>query len=149
MTYIQETLLPGERVICKANIHWIVYVWGFIFLGLAICLYAATRNNLTLVLFPLALIILVKTYVEKNALEFVITNRRVVAKSGWIARSSMELELNRVGSIEIDQTSWGRMLGYGTVRISGLGAGFEYLNNIEAPIHFRNMAMQAIEASRS
>jgi uncharacterized membrane protein YdbT with pleckstrin-like domain len=67
-----------------------------------------------------------------------ITNRRVVAKVGFIWRRTIEMERQKVESVSVDQSILGRMLDYGTIIVRGTGSTLEPMTNIDSPIEFRN-----------
>ena len=46
--------------------------------------------------------------------------------------------MDKVESVQIDQSILGRMLDYGNVKILGTGEGFETLSTIARPIALRN-----------
>ena len=66
--------------------------------------------------------------------EIAVTNRRVIYKTGLIRRQTNEMNMDKVESVQIDQSILGRMLDYGNVTILGTGEGFETLRTIASPI---------------
>jgi uncharacterized membrane protein YdbT with pleckstrin-like domain len=68
--------------------------------------------------------------------EFAVTNRRVIMKQGFIRRKTMELMLGKVDSLAVDQGILGRLLGFGTVRVTVATEkqNFSFLAN---PLEFR------------
>lgn len=69
--------------------------------------------------------------------EFVITNKRVVAKVGVIRRIAFELQSEQVESIEIYQGFIGRILNYGTLMPTGIGASKVRIGFVVNPFEFR------------
>jgi hypothetical protein len=67
-----------------------------------------------------------------------ITNRRVVAKIGFIWRRTIEMERQKVESVSVDQSILGRMLDYGTIIVRGTGSTLEPMVHIDSPVEFRN-----------
>ncbi len=59
-------------------------------------------------------------------------------KRGFIRRHTIEMHLDKVESIDVDQSIMGRILNYGDILIRGVGVGIEPLTNIDSPIAFRN-----------
>ena len=86
------------------------------------------RGVLTLWILPL---------IEYWTSEFAITNKRVIVKMGLIRRHTLELNLQRVESVSVDQTTIGRILGYGTITIIGTGGTREPFRRIAHPLEFR------------
>jgi uncharacterized membrane protein YdbT with pleckstrin-like domain len=76
-----------------------------------------------------------------------VTNRRVLIKVGFIRRHSLELLLPKVEGIAVDQGILGRILGYGTIIVTGTGGTKEPFRNIIAPMEFRKMVQQQTSSS--
>ena len=70
--------------------------------------------------------------------EIDVTDRRIVYKRGFIRRHTVEMNTDKVESVDVDQSILGRMLNYGDITIRGTGVGIEPLRNIDAPLEFRN-----------
>jgi len=92
-----------------------------------------------------ALVMIAVGSVRRNATEMAVTNRRVVIKTGLAGRKTIEMLLNKVESIEVSETTFGRMLGYGTIVIIGTGGTSEPFHNVAHPLEFRNQVQQQIE----
>ena len=112
--YVNNNLVKGERVEYETSYHWIIF-----------CNFRAV---FTLMLAPL---------IDRWTDEFVITNKRVIIKTGLIKRDTLEMNLSKIESVHIDQSILGRILGYGTVRIVGTGGTLSSFSNIRKPIEFR------------
>jgi uncharacterized membrane protein YdbT with pleckstrin-like domain len=67
-----------------------------------------------------------------------VTDRRVVFKRGFIKRHTVELNMDKVESVDVDQSVLGRLLDYGDITIRGTGIGIEPLRGIGSPLDFRN-----------
>ena len=67
-----------------------------------------------------------------------VTNLRVVHKTGFIKRRTFEMSLDKVESVDVDQSILGRILNYGDVTILGVGEGKETISTIASPLAFRN-----------
>lgn len=72
-----------------------------------------------------------------------MTNKRVIAKSGFISRNTIETNLNRVGGITIEQSVLGRIFNYGSLVISGSGAKDAPIRGISDPMKFRRAFLEA------
>ncbi|HZZ91998.1 MAG TPA: PH domain-containing protein [Usitatibacter sp.] len=130
MSYIDESLVPGEVLIHRAHVSW----WsqfGLVLLGI-----------LTLVV-GVGLIFLIWAWVRVRSTELAITNRRVIAKFGFIRRNTVEINLEKVESLRVDQSFWGRLLNFGTIRITGSGSSVEPIPNIADPLVYRRKFMEA------
>jgi uncharacterized membrane protein YdbT with pleckstrin-like domain len=148
--YIDEILQPGEKVLYSTNAHWMFYLpaigaW-IVALILFIGSVVATAMP-ALVLFCLAaaaVVALVGLYLSFKAwfhrwtTETDVTNMRVVHKTGFIQRRTFEMALDKIESVDVNQSILGRMLNYGDVTINGVGEGRETIRTIASPLAFRS-----------
>ena len=100
-------------------------------------------------LFGAGLIFLAVAFVKYKTTELAITTRRVIAKFGFISRRTVELNINKVESIQVDQSVMGRILGYGTLVISGGGIPQAPIPGISNPIAFRKAFIEAQDTPRT
>ena len=147
--YIDEILQPGEKVLYSTNAHWIFYFPAILAWIVALVLALMSRQTTTegLVLLCLtasglmALIALywtLKGWFHRFTTETDVTNFRVVHKTGFITRKTFEMSLDKVESVDVDQTILGRIFNYGDVTIRGVGEGIEKIETIASPLAFRN-----------
>src|SRR4029077_6045132 len=85
-----------------------------------------------------AVVLLIQEWLQWWVTEIAVTDRRVIYKTGLIRRQTNEMNMDKVESVQINQSILGRMLDYGTVTILGTGEGFETLRTIASPIELRN-----------
>jgi len=62
----------------------------------------------------------------------------VIYKTGFIRRHTVEMNMDKVETVDVDQSILGRLLGFGTIRVRGTGQGIESLRGIGDPIGLRN-----------
>lgn len=147
--YIDEILQPGERVLYSTNAHWIFYFPAILAWIVALALFIASRQTVVegLVLLCLvaaglvalaALYWTIKAWFHRFTTETDVTNLRVVHKTGFIKRRTFEMALDKVESVDVDQTILGRILNYGDVTIRGVGEGIETIRTIASPLAFRS-----------
>jgi uncharacterized membrane protein YdbT with pleckstrin-like domain len=147
--YIDDILQPGEKVLYSTNAHWIFY-WPAIaawivaaaFLGLSRMFAADTPMLLCLALAAIsavfALYKMLTAWFHRWTTETDVTNMRVVHKTGFIKRRTFEMSLDKVESVDVNQSILGRILNYGNVTVRGVGEGAETINTIASPLDFRN-----------
>ena len=82
----------------------------------------------------ISLLRLAQAWILATSTEIIVTSRRVIYKTGFISRSTVEMNLDKVESVLVRQGLIGRMLDYGTVIIRGVGAGLEPVSNVAAPL---------------
>ncbi len=83
---------------------------------------------------------------DRTTSEFVITNKRVVVKIGLIWRRTLEMNLSRVETVNVDQSILGRLLDYGTITIIGTGGTRESFRSISKPLEFRRFFHEAVSS---
>ena len=147
--YIDEILQPGEKVLYSTNAHWIFYFPAIVAWILALALFVLSRQTIVegLVLLCLvgsglvalaALYWTVKGWFHRFTTETDVTNLRVVHKTGFINRQTFEMSLDKIESVDVDQSIPGRFFGYGNVTITGVGKSEEKLEMLASPLAFRN-----------
>ena len=147
--YIDEILQPGEKVLYSTNAHWIFYLPAIAAWILAVVLLILSRQTTTegLILLCLSAAAVVaiaalywtaKAWFHRWTTETDVTNLRVVHKTGFIKRRTFEMSLDKVESVDVNQSILGRILNYGDVTILGVGEGKETIATIASPLAFRN-----------
>ena len=143
--YIDDILQPGD----STNAHWIFYLPAIVAWIVAVFLFLLSRQTATesLVLLCLAaaavvaivaLYWTVKAWFHRWTTETDVTNMRVVHKTGFIKRRTFEMSLDKVESVDVNQSIAGRIFNYGDVTVRGVGEGAETIDTIASPLEFRN-----------
>jgi uncharacterized membrane protein YdbT with pleckstrin-like domain len=147
MSYTKSVLQPNEQIVMIGKLHWIIYDRAIFFLVLGVVLlwleYTQFNNEIliqaTAALFgALFLLSFLHAWFIRWITEFAVTDRRVIYKRGFITRHTAEMNMEKVESVDVDQSVLGRMLGYGTIHVLGTGQGIEHLHRIAHPIELRN-----------
>lgn len=123
--YIKNTLGKGEEIKWVANLHWFVWVIPTLCLLFGILTLIAGVGLFFIFIFVYLWLSWLKT-------EYVVTNKRVVAKRGIIAVNTEELRIPKVESIYIKQGIFGRIFGCGNVVFCGTGGStvlFKYIGD--------------------
>ncbi|HEX3097771.1 MAG TPA: PH domain-containing protein [Usitatibacter sp.] len=132
MSYIDDSLIPGETVVHRAHVSW----WsqaGLVALGVI------------LLVAVIGLFFLLAAWIKVHSTELAITNKRVIAKFGFIKRDTVEINLGQVEALRVEQSFWGRMLNFGTILVSGTGGALEPIPSIADPLVFRRKFMEATD----
>jgi uncharacterized membrane protein YdbT with pleckstrin-like domain len=147
--YIDEILQPGEKVLYSTNAHWMFYLpaiaaW-IVALILLILSHATTTEGVALLCLSAAAVVAiaalywsVKAWFHRWTTETDVTNLRVIHKTGFITRKTFEMSLDKVESVDVNQSILGRILNYGDVTILGVGEGKQTISSIASPLAFRN-----------
>jgi uncharacterized membrane protein YdbT with pleckstrin-like domain len=134
--YIETALNADEKILFDAPVHWAIYIWpaficvmGLIGLVFSAALYSLIPNytgpqfsfiGSGIVFFGVFRLINAFIYVRTS--DFVLTDKRVIAKFGLLSRSTHEQRLSKIESINIYQSLLGRLLNFGNITIKGTGS---------------------------
>jgi uncharacterized membrane protein YdbT with pleckstrin-like domain len=152
MSYANSVLQAGEAVKAVGKLHWIVFVRGLVFgfVGLVLLLYGydtqtdSRRDLASILVIVGALCLLIGVVLISSAwfhrwiTEISVTTHRVIYKTGFIRRHTVEMNMDKVETVDVDQSILGRLLGFGTIRVRGTGQSIESLRGIAHPIELRN-----------
>ena len=146
MKYVEEVLQPDERVLFVSTVHWFTYAPGVILLlvGFALGLWSLGSSNpivwqmISLLILACGLVSAASAWFKRWTTEIAVTDRRIIYKRGFIRRRTIEMNMEKVESVDVNQSIPGRILGYGDVLIRGVGVGFEPLHMVDDPIQLRN-----------
>jgi uncharacterized membrane protein YdbT with pleckstrin-like domain len=137
MGYIEANLLPGETVVQRARLHWIVFLKAAAVLILGLGLLYFDPKLIGLIVMAVGVVMALPPWISRVSSEFGVTSKRVIIKVGVIQRRTLELLIRQVEAISVDQSLTGRMLNYGTITLTGTGGVKETFHNISHPLEFR------------
>ena len=81
----------------------------------------------------------------KLATEFAFTNRRIIAKRGFVRRHTLEILLSKVESVGVHQGILGRLLNFGAVTVTGTGGTRDIYHPIAEPLVARKRINRIVE----
>ena len=153
MGYIADHLTEGERIVFLTKRHWVTSVpWPTLFFIVGALSFWLAKSAewpwfqyISYGLFIIGAVTLTYNLVVNASTEFGVTDKRVVIKTGIIWRRTQEVILQKVESILVDQSIPGRILGYGTITITGSGGSAEPHRNIAQPLQFRRAVQERVE----
>ena len=162
--YLSRVLVADEKLLYSAQLHWVVFLRGLgmtlfgvlvgqvglhvieVLLGAEIAKQLASNvTKASVIIILVGAYDLLRAYIKQISTELVITNRRVIAKYGFIATTTFELMMNKVEGANIDQTVAGRILGYGTILVKGTGGGISPIDHVAEPYRFHAALMQILD----
>ncbi len=146
MSYIEKNLMNGENILYRGKLHWVVFLWPVIWLIVAIMFFGGRGDTAAVggLFVLIAIITGIASFINYTTSEFGITNKRVIVKVGFIRRNSLEVLLNKVEGIQVNQGILGRILGFGSITVSGTGGTKDPFHKIAAPLEFRKKAQEQI-----
>ena len=136
-SYVEEALVKDEKVVHIGHISlW--SLWHLIALGVVL-----------LPAFGLGLIFLAVAYVRYKSVELAVTTKRIIVKHGFVRRQTVEINLNKVESLQVEQGLLGRLFNFGTLIVSGTGTSHAPLVGIAEPMGFRKAFIEAHGSGKS
>jgi uncharacterized membrane protein YdbT with pleckstrin-like domain len=149
VSYLDKVLQPGEVVLVKTRPHWIVLLSPLLMLAVAVVVAIASFVVLSgqpalvgygvaglVAVFALATLAI--RMVVRASTEFCVTDHRIIVKRGIVSLHTVELNVDKVESVDVDQSLFGRMFDFGQVTIHGVGARWDPIPMITDPLGFRN-----------
>jgi uncharacterized membrane protein YdbT with pleckstrin-like domain len=156
MSYVKHVIQPGERIVMDGRISWVIYhraIFCLILGGVLLILEAVLRlpSNLrtyhtylmlgTAATFALvALVMAAQAWFIRWTTEIAVTDKRIIFKRGFIRRHTAEMSIDKVTTVDVIQSIWGRIFDYGLVEIHTAGgvSATEHLDLVANPIALRN-----------
>jgi uncharacterized membrane protein YdbT with pleckstrin-like domain len=142
----RRLLSDGEKLILDVRPHWIAVVWPVVQTVLilaamfAALIYAPDSwpSWVRWVIAVAALVLFVagpaRQLVAWATSHFVVTTDRLIQRSGWFAKRSMEIPLEKISDVRFNQSVFERMIGAGDLTIESPGEfGQERFSNIRRP----------------
>ena len=147
MPYVDRVLQQGESVRHIARISWITYLPGLFLWAVAGVLAGILPSEPALhffvltvaaIVFIIGTILLARAWFYRATTEIAVTDRRIIYKTGFISRTTREMHMDKIVSVDVTQGILGRMLNYGDITINGAGQSIERIPAIDSPVEFRN-----------
>jgi uncharacterized membrane protein YdbT with pleckstrin-like domain len=149
-SYVDDVLINDERVMYRARIsRW--SLWPFILIGvllLPVGVLLVPVHGMGFLLWGIGLLFWLWAWIVYATTELAITNKRVIAKTGLIQRRTIEMFLEKIESIQVDQSVLGRLFNFGSVVISGTGVHSAPFKSISDPLALRKHFMMAADDRR-
>lgn len=134
-SYVESALTKGEQVVYQGKVS----VWSLLPLLLL--------GLILLSFYGLGLLFLAAAAIRYFTTELAITNKRVIAKFGLISRSTIEINLQKIESIQVNQGILGRIFNFGSVVVSGAGNPQAPIPGISSPLQFRRAFVDTQESN--
>lgn len=144
--YVSNSLIKGEVVVYEGHYHWSYWLVP-LFWMLLLCVGGGVLVAVGFLLGAVPMAVGVSIfgwyYLKYTSDEMVVTNRRLILKTGIISRDTFELQLQKVESVGVDQTIWGRIFGFGVITGTGTGGSKGSVNRVAHPLDFRKAFQEA------
>ena len=155
-SYVETIVGPGEHILHVGRVSlWSILsslLGGTFLIVVAIGLLLVpvgspdVTHALAGIAAALGAILIVIALVRRSSTELAVTNRRVIAKFGLVARRTVEMNLAKIESVRVEQTVMGRLFGFGSIIVTGTGSTMDPIQFIADPIAFRQAIQAATDA---
>lgn len=149
-SYVSSQLTDGEEIVKMTSRHWVAYSGAVLFFAMGLVLIwvseSAEVSALGFGVIGFGAIMALNAWIGITTSEFAVTNRRVLLKTGLIRRHTVETMLQKVEGVSVSQDIPGRLLGYGTIQVTGTGGTSESFNLITDPTEFRRAVQEQVQA---
>jgi hypothetical protein len=146
MNFIEENILGDEEILYRAEVHWAVFIWTFVLFIIGLPFFGGNTVSkiIGLVFIAIADIREWIAFINFSNSVIAVTNRRVVAKVGFIRMVSLVVPVAEIGRVEVIQSRVGRILNCGTVVIILDGGGKYTFRRIASPFELRRQLDEQI-----
>jgi uncharacterized membrane protein YdbT with pleckstrin-like domain len=147
----RAALEPGEEIVARARLHWMVYRWPFILFcyGFAMLLVGmATFANVALA-FPAAFVMIASlcggaiVSLMRRTTEAALTDRRVILREGLVGGVDRAVDLMDIESVELKRDAIGRALDCGNLEIVTRGGEKRSIRPLAEASKFQRWVLDA------
>jgi uncharacterized membrane protein YdbT with pleckstrin-like domain len=132
-SYVESALISGERILYLGRVSWWSLFWPYLLLGVLLAPVG------------IGLILLVMAWIRRSTTEVAVTTHRIIDKRGLIRRDTVELNIQKIESVQVLQGLLGRMFNFGTIVVAGGGNPMADMVGIVDPMAFRRAFLEAQE----
>ena len=107
MSYVESNLMKGEDILATGKVHWWIYSTGFFWLILGILIQISSgfesTGGISEFILLIGVIFLIKAAIYTFTTELALTNKRIIAKFGFISRRTIEITHKNIESLGVNQ----------------------------------------------
>lgn len=151
MGYIETKLNKGEQILLQTELHPVIFIMPFVVVAAGVLVINMAKQisfNHKYAYIGVAVIGLfffVSEAVRYMTSVYGITTERIIARTGVLKLRIVEMPLEKIETVEVNQTFLGQMLGYGAITITGTGGAREMLSDLRAPGQYKDAIMQKLQ----
>ena len=148
MNYIDQNVLPDEKILYRTKKHIIVFLtpllWTLaaLFLSLNGSPYVFKAG---LVFGGIALYSWAMTYLNYSVSEFAVTDKRIMMREGFFLKHTNETRISTISNVGVDQNIFGQMLNFGVIIIKTYGGDDDPFMDIDKPFEFKKFLQMQLE----
>lgn len=153
MGYPTKLLSDGEIVEFEMRPHWRALLWpaAILFVEVFLLVFLLNRmrdwlgdtlttiGNWTLVLVAAFVFVVwvIRPFLYWITTQYVFTNRRIIVRSGLVARHGRDMPLSKVNNVSFDVSVMGRLLNYGSLTIDSASDEALVINDVPDVEHIQ------------
>lgn len=165
MLYVEDILLPDEKILHHAKVHYILYFPGIFLMCLSVFLmyvmpglvdflitsYETAQNVMSVIkflsvsLFMAGIAMVLRAWLKIYSTEMIITDRRILVKIGISTATTAEIDRGRISSVVVSKPIMGRILDYGWVTILGYSGNITGLPVLAKPHEIQKHIYQKMQ----
>lgn len=155
MAWPEDALSEDETIVTSFRPHWktlfIPFGWfvlGMIAIGVIFWVFGETRFDwiLALAVVVAVLVLVARPLIDWWVTRYVLTNERLITRTGLIAKSGVEIPLENITNVNFSQTFFERVLGAGDLLVESAGSmGQSKFANIPHPDDFASLLYKTRE----
>lgn len=127
MSYIQNNLKKDEEIIMEGKLHGAMLIPHILLMFLFVGFFT-----------------IIPAIIKMKTTEITITNKRLVGKVGLIKTTELDTPLNKVNNVTVSSGLWGKIFGYGTIKITSSSGVYDF-PGIKNADTFRSVLMNQID----
>ena len=143
MSYLEKSLTSGEEIKLTINYHWFAYVSvvGFFLIGF---IFLPIFLPFTAFFFLVSLL----SYLNIRFTEQGLTTKKSILKKGVISVKTEELLITKTETVEMNQSVFGRIFGYGNVKPTGTGSSSLTFEMIVDPLGVKKSIEELVSSNK-
>jgi uncharacterized membrane protein YdbT with pleckstrin-like domain len=154
MPFPRHLLTDDEDLVLDLRPHWWFLAPAGALLSVAVLLGLASLIGdwASWLKFPVGILVLgslgffVLRYLTWTTTNFVVTNERVISRTGVVSKQGIEIPLDRINTVFFNQTLFERMIGAGDIGIESAGeGGRQTFTDIRKPNLVQNEIYRQVE----
>ena len=159
--YLYNNLQYNEEILLEPRLHWSIYIDRYFYFSLVFAGFCLFMNLIALdipffqqffwhaeaFIGAVVLLRIIYVWLHNYSVDMVVTNYRVIYKSGFIDIKTEELENKRIESVEVRQSFVGRLFNYGDILFSGTGTSKLAFRRVFAPWRVKELIAQILQSN--
>lgn len=131
--------MTEASVVYQARLHWILFIWPFLFLlfGLWLGFSVTTFREVGLFVVLIAIAWGLLMWLTYQFSSLTIKKKQVILRTGILVRQTIDIPLTKIESIDIRQSIIGSLFQYGSLLITGTGGTRQCMGYVAKPLTCR------------